>query len=61
MTVKELKQELDKFPDDMPVATVGDIGWSTKDDPHWIKVTKKTWIHTNYPYDKPEFEYVDLE
>ena len=60
MTVKQLKQELDKFPNDMPVATWNDISYKSKDDPEWIKVTKCVWEHTNYPYDKPDFEYVNL-
>ena len=60
MTVKQLKQELDRFPDDMPVATFNDISWNSKDDPEWIQVTKCIWEHTNYPYDKPDFEYVNL-
>lgn len=60
MTVKQLKQALDKFPDDMPVATFNDIDWTTKDDPYWITVQKSTWTNQNYPYDKDDFEYVNL-
>lgn len=61
MTVKELMEELQKWPSDMPVATLQDIDWATRDDSHWIKVSKKTWTHGNWPYDKPDFDYVDLE
>ena len=61
MTVKELMEELQKWPSDMPVATLQDIDWATREDPHWIKVSKKTYIHNNWPYDKPDFDYVDLE
>lgn len=60
MTVKQLKETLDKFPDDMPVATHFDIDWVTKDDPNWILVKKETWTQQNYPYDKEDFEYVNL-
>lgn len=60
MTVKELKNELDNFPDDMPVGVHFDIDWTTKDDPHWISVKEQTWTHSNYPYDKKDFEYVNL-
>lgn len=61
MTVKELMEELQKWPSNMPVATLQDIDWATREDPHWIKVSKKTYINNNWPYDKPDFDYVDLE
>ena len=61
MTVKELIEELQKWPQEMPVATVQDIDWVTRYDPHWIRVSKKTYIHSNWPYDKPDFDYIDLE
>ena len=61
MTVKELMEELQKWPSDMPVATLQDIDWATRDDSHWIKISKKTWTHGNWPYDKPDFDYIDLE
>ena len=61
MTVKQLKKALDKFPEDMPVATFSDINWMTKDDPNWITVKEQTWTHSNYPYDKEDFKYVNLE
>ena len=61
MTVKQLIDELKQFPENMPVATICDIDWNTKDDPHWIKVQKQMWEHNNYPYDKEDFEYVNLE
>ena len=61
MTVKQLINELKKFPQDLPVATWGDIDWKSKEDPHYIKVTQKTWTHSNYPYDKDDFDFVSLE
>ena len=60
MTVKELKEKLDQFPDDMPVATMGDIDWKSKDDPNWVTVRKQTWTHGNYPYNRPDFEFVNI-
>lgn len=42
MTVKQLKEKLNQFPDDMPVATFNDISWKSKDDPEWIEVKKCT-------------------
>ena len=60
MTVKQLREKLSEFPDDLPVATFNDINWTAKDDPNWIEVKRCTWEETNYPYDKPDFEYVNL-
>ena len=61
MTVKQLIEKLKQFPDDMPVATIGEINYSDIDDPEFIDVQVKTWTHSNYPYDKPDFEFVNLE
>lgn len=61
MTVKQLINELKKFPQDLPVTTWSDINWKSRDDPHHVSVTKKTWTHSNYPYDKDDFDYIDLE
>lgn len=61
MTVKQLIEELQKWPPDMPVATMQDINPENIADPHWIQLKQHTWVHSNYPYDKPDFEYLDLE
>ena len=61
MTVKQLIEELQKYPPDMPVATVYDINPEDIKDPHWIKLKICTWVHSNYPYNKPDFEYLNLE
>ena len=61
MTVKQLIEKLKTFPEDMPVATVNDINPSDVDDPNFISVAIKTWEHNNYPYNKPSFDYVNLE
>lgn len=52
-TVKDLINILKEFPQDMPVAV-----WS---DPHdEIEVEIKKWTHNNYPYDKPDIDYVAI-
>ena len=61
MTVKELIDKLLEFPQDMPVATFHDINPEDIDDSDWIKVNICTWEHQNYPYNKPSFDYVNLE
>ena len=60
LTVKQLIEELQKYPEDMPVATLGDIDWYAKDQPNWIEVKRCVWTHCNYPYDKEDFAYVNL-
>lgn len=61
MKVKELIEELKKLPQEAYIASYDDISWWSKDDPHDIKIVKHTWIHNNYPYDKPDFDYYNLE
>lgn len=61
MTVKQLIEKLEEFPEDMPVATFHDINPEDIDDPDWITVNVYTWEHQNYPYNKPNFDYVNLE
>lgn len=57
MTVGELIEELKKFPQDMPVATDGMFMYPNGED---IEVSIHTWVHSNYPYDLPDTEYVNL-
>ena len=61
MRVKELINKLQEFPEDMPVATINVIDPGDIDDPNFIKVNVYTWEHSNYPYNKPSFDYVNLE
>ena len=61
MTVKQLIEKLKEFPENMPIATFNDINPEDIDDPEWIKVSIATWVHSNYPYNKPDFDYVNLE
>ena len=50
MTVEELINELEKFPEDMEVM---DTMYMDIEN-----VYDGTWIHTNYPYDKPDKQVV---
>lgn len=61
MTVGQLIEKLKEYPEDMPVATFSDIGWDSRNDPDWIKISIGTWVHGNYPYDRPDFQFVNLE
>ncbi len=61
MTVQQLIDELQKYPKDMPIAVYDNIDWIDKDKPDIIQVQKRIWIHNNYPYDKPDFLYINLE
>ena len=61
MRVKELINKLQEFPQDMPVATFHDINPSDIDNPDFIEVKIYTLEHSNFPYDKPSFDYVNLE
>lgn len=61
MTVKQLIEKLKEFPENMPVATINYINPEDIDDPEWIRVSMATWVHSNYPYNKPDFDYVNLE
>lgn len=54
MTVRDLIEKLKQFDPEMIVATDYDI----YDE---IKVSVKTWTHTNYPYDKPDIDFVSIE
>lgn len=60
MTVGQLIEKLKEYPQDMPVTVIDSIDYKSKDDDEHIYVTKKTWVDSNYPYDRESFEYVDL-
>lgn len=53
MTVKELIEALQQFPDDMEVlsACYEEIE----------NVYEGTWVHSNYPYNKPDKQVVLLD
>ena len=61
MTVKQLIEKLKEFPEDMPVATWHEFSPSDADNPNFVDVKIVTWTHNNYPYDKPDCDYVNLE
>lgn len=50
MTVKEVIEELQKFPQDMEVCDAFFEDVET--------VIEATYIHTNFPYDKPDKQVV---
>ena len=53
-TVKELIDELKKYPEDMIVATDFQPNWD-------ITPIIRTWTPSNYPYDRDEYKYLNLE
>jgi len=53
MTVKELIEKLKEFPEDLPVGVMYDVHAD-------VMVERKTWEHTNYPYNKPDFDYINI-
>ena len=59
MTVGELIAELKNYPQDMPVAVSADIMYPP--EKYRIEVQQRTWYDTNYPWNRPEFEYINLE
>ena len=54
MTVKELIEKLKEYPDDMIVTTDCQPNWG-------INLKVRTWTHDNYPYNKPSFDYLNIE
>ena len=54
ITVKELIEKLQEFPQDMPVGI-------DYDPMSPIEIKIWTWVHNNYPYDKPDFDFVNIE
>lgn len=54
MKVGELVALLQTFSQDMPVALLNEV-FSP------ITASIRTWTHDNYPYDQPDFNYVNLE
>lgn len=54
MTVKELIDKLKEYPEDMLVGLDYQPEWG-------IDLIVRTWTHNNYPYDKPDYEYLSLE
>lgn len=61
MTVGQLIEKLKEYPQDMPVAVCGDIYYPPEYEGNKIEVSQRTWVATNYPYNRPDFEYINLE
>lgn len=53
MTVKELIEKLKEFPEDLPVGIMFDIHGD-------ITVERKTWTDDNYPYNKPDVDFINI-
>jgi len=45
----------------MPVAIMYGINPPDIMNPHHIELKQCTWIDGNWPYNKPDFEYLNLE
>ena len=58
MTVGQLIEELKKSPQDMPVGI--DMNFQYPDGEP-IDVSIHTWVHSNYPYNLPDTDYVNIE
>lgn len=54
ITVGELINKLSEFPENMRVGVDGDPFME-------VKITQRTWVDNNYPYDSPDFYYVNIE
>lgn len=61
MIVRELIEELKKYPQDMPVAVGTNIMYPPESDYNKIKVSQRVWVDSNYPWNKPDFEYINIE
>ena len=59
MTVGELIQELQKYDENLPVAIDGDIYYPPKT--YKIEISQRIWVDSNYPWNRPNFEYINLE
>jgi hypothetical protein len=45
----------------MPVAVDDNIYYPPDSDYYDIEVKQKTWVDSNYPWNRPNFEYVNIE
>jgi len=61
MTVGELIEKLKQFPLDMPVACDGNIYYPPDSGYYDIEVSQRTWVDSNYPWNRPDFEYINIE
>ena len=53
-TVADLIKKLQELPQNMPIATYNEPFEE-------IEIKTRTWIHSNYPYDQPDLDYISLE
>lgn len=61
MTVAELVEELKKWPQDMPVAVDGNIYYPPEYEGNRLEISKRTWVDSNYPWNRPDFDYINIE
>lgn len=61
MTVRELIEELKKYPQDMPVTVDMSIMWPPEAVNNKLEVSQRTWVDSNYPWNRPDFEYINIE
>lgn len=61
MKVSELIEELKKYPLDMPVSVDSSIMYPPEADYNKLEVSQRTWYDSNYPWNRPEFEYINIE
>ena len=58
MTVGELIEELQKYDEKLPVAIDGNVYFHPQMQ---ITVSVKTFVDSNYPWNRPDFDYLNLE
>lgn len=61
MTVGELIKELEKYPEDMPVTVDMNIMYPPEAGYNKLEVSQRTWVDSNYPWNRPDFEYINIE
>lgn len=61
MTVRELIEELKKYPQDMPVAVDMNIMYPPESDYNKLKVSQRVWVDSNHPWNRPLFDYINIE
>lgn len=45
----------------MPVAVDGNIYYPPEYEGNRIEISKRTWVDSNYPWNRPDFDYINIE